>query len=96
MDWKKTHPQKQLLLVIDQFEEVITLCQQEQVRQQFLELLQLGVTTENRLGSIVITLRSDFEAQFLETALKPSWMKSRFVVSQLNHYALKVHRFQWD
>ncbi|MEM9090056.1 MAG: WD40 repeat domain-containing protein, partial [Cyanobacteria bacterium P01_F01_bin.53] len=65
------------------------LCQQEQVRQQFLELLQLGVTTENRLGSIVITLRSDFEAQFLETALKPSWMKSRFVVSQMKREELR-------
>jgi len=82
--WKAANPHKQLLLVIDQFEEVITLCQQERVKQQFLELLHLATSTDNRLGSIVITLRADFEPQFLETVLQPNWMESRFIVPPMS------------
>ena len=89
LSWKKENPQKQLLLVIDQFEEVVTLCQQEEVKQQFLELLRLATSTDERLGSIVITLRADFEPQFLETALQPSWMASRFVVPPMSRDDLR-------
>ena len=84
LSWKKDNPQKQLLLVIDQFEEVITLCQQEQVKEQFLELLRLATSVEDRIGSIVITLRADFEPQFLDTALQPSWMAARFIVPPMS------------
>ena len=87
--WKKKHPKKQLLLVIDQFEEVVTLCRQNRVRQQFLELLVLATSTANRLGSIVITLRSDFEPQFLETALKPIWTSARFNVPPMSRDELR-------
>jgi len=87
--WKKANPDKQLLLVIDQFEEVITLCQQEKVKQQFLELLKLAVSTGERLGSIVITLRSDFEPQFLDTVLQPYWMASRFMVRPMGRGDLR-------
>ena len=89
LSWKKENPQKQLLLVIDQFEEVITLCQQEGVKQQFLELLRLATSTDKRLGSIVITLRADFEPPFLETALQPSWMASRFIVPPMSRDDLR-------
>ena len=82
--WKAANPRKQLLLVIDQFEEVVTLCQQERVKQQFLELLRLATSADNRLGSIVITLRADFEPQFLETVLQPNWMESRFIVPPMS------------
>ncbi|MEM9152019.1 MAG: hypothetical protein AAGB19_16405, partial [Cyanobacteria bacterium P01_F01_bin.3] len=89
LSWKKANPHKQLLLIIDQFEEVITFCQQEKVKQQFLELLQLAISEEDRLGSVVITLRSDFEPQFLETALQPNWMASRFVVPPMGRDDLR-------
>ena len=87
--WKQKHPKKQLLLVIDQFEEVVTLCRQDRVRQQFLELLVLATSTANRLGSIVITLRADFEPQFLETALKPIWPSARFIVPPMSRDDLR-------
>ena len=82
--WKAANPRKQLLLVIDQFEEVITLCQQERVKQQFLELLRLATSADSHLGSIVITLRADFEPQFSETVLQHSWMESRFIVPPMS------------
>jgi hypothetical protein len=36
-NWFKEHPKANLLLVVDQFEELITLCRNDQERQQFLE-----------------------------------------------------------
>ena len=49
-----------LLLVIDQFEEVFTLVEREEERQQFLDLLYHAVTGENQRLWIIITLRADF------------------------------------
>lgn len=51
---------KRLVLVVDQFEEVFTLCQDETQRQQFLECL-LGALeiTENQL-CLILTMRADF------------------------------------
>ncbi|BAZ48638.1 pentapeptide repeat-containing protein [Nostoc sp. NIES-4103] len=49
---------QRLILVIDQFEEVFTLCQNENERQQFFECL-LGALN-NSLLTIVITMRADF------------------------------------
>lgn len=47
-----------LILVIDQFEEVFTLCQDEGERQQFFECL-LGALDASGL-TVVITMRADF------------------------------------
>ena len=50
----------QLLLVIDQFEEVFTLVENPDERQQFLALLHAAVTDDRSPLHIVITLRADF------------------------------------
>src|SRR5205814_966815 len=49
-----------LLLVIDQFEEVFTLVDDEQERQHFLDLLFTAATTSGSRLHVVITLRADF------------------------------------
>ncbi len=91
--WQNTHPQQRLLLVFDQFEEVVTLCEQEKIRQQLFALLQLVTSADNPLANplanVVITLRSDFEPQLLETALKPTWMSSRFLVPPMSRDELR-------
>jgi hypothetical protein len=51
-------PAKRHLLVIDQFEEVFTLCEDRAKQRQFIELL-MGLEVGGRL-SIVTTMRSDF------------------------------------
>jgi energy-coupling factor transporter ATP-binding protein EcfA2 len=51
-------PAKRYLLVIDQFEEVFTLCEDRAKQRQFIELL-MGLEVDDRL-SIVTTMRSDF------------------------------------
>ncbi len=62
-------PDTALLLVIDQFEELYTLCKEAEVRQHFLdELLMTLSTTSNEQASNfhqVITLRADFFGQAL-------------------------------
>ncbi len=49
-----------LLLVIDQFEELFTLCGDESVRRQFLVGLASAVTEERSRLRVVLTLRADF------------------------------------
>lgn len=49
-------PKSEILLLVDQFEELFTLCADEKIRQQFLDQL-LALTEEMR---VVITMRADF------------------------------------
>ena len=115
--WSKQHPQQKLLLVIDQFEELITLSQsrsnpmivneleqqtwwqklksklglsskldgtqvavkQTEEWQQFIELLA-DILKQFPQLSLVLTLRSDFEPRFINSALQSDWANSRFVV----------------
>jgi WD40 repeat protein/serine/threonine protein kinase len=49
-----------LLLFIDQFEELFTLCTDEQHRQHFLEVLHRLVTMDDNYVSVILTLRADF------------------------------------
>ena len=50
----------ELLIVIDQFEEVFTLLEDEDDRQYFLDLLHEAVTDERSRVRIVVTLRADY------------------------------------
>ena len=62
-------PAKRLLLVSDQFEEIYTLCTDQQVRRAFLDLLlnALDVTNfrQQELFTFVLALRTDFLSQAL-------------------------------
>ena len=49
-----------LLLVIDQFEETFLVCEDEDERQQFLNLVQRAVTTPESPIRVVVTLRADY------------------------------------
>ncbi len=86
--WSTTHPNTRLLLVIDQFEELVTLCHSDQERQQFQQLLVLAIRQFEQIH-IVITLRLDFEAPFQKNVLKEFWNKSRFIVSPLTQDELR-------
>lgn len=83
---------KKLLLVIDQFEELITQTQSSQTQQsqdsaeqksewqQFLDVLAIAIQAHAQNIRIVVTLRSDFEPRFLNSALKKYWSIARFPV----------------
>jgi WD40 repeat protein/serine/threonine protein kinase len=50
----------ELVIVVDQFEEVFTLVEDEEIRLQFLELLRVATTSERSRIRVVITLRADY------------------------------------
>ncbi len=61
--WGQRNPDQRLLLVIDQFEELITLCRDEVEQKQFVTLLLEAVEANPNQLRLIITLRSDFEPQ---------------------------------
>jgi len=87
--WRKDKPKVRLLLVIDQFEELITQCQDDEERQEFLGLLEKALTAHPQHLYIVLTLRSDFEPRFLDSPLKSHWMQARFAVRAMRSDELR-------
>jgi len=85
--WNNAHPQMKLLLVVDQFEELVTMCRFEQERQQFLYTLEAALTSSQLY--IVLTLRSDFEPQFLNSAFPSQWMNARFLLRPMTQDELR-------
>lgn len=99
--WSEQRPGIRLLLVIDQFEELITLSSQSKEdkqnkqpnlteSQQFLKLLEATLSAHLPQLSIVVTLRSDFEPRFLNSeALKSYWTQARFPVRAMRSDELR-------
>ena len=69
------------VLVIDQFEELITRCKNEEIKNRFIEILKsfLDIKGKNLL-KIILTLRADFEPRFKDSELDPYWQKGRYTV----------------
>ncbi|MEG4227311.1 caspase family protein [Microcoleus sp. N9_B2] len=88
-NWFKEHPQANLLLVVDQFEELITLCLNDQERQQFLEALAGAIATHPNQLHLILTLRSGFELQFRNTVLEKNWLAARFIVPAMTREELR-------
>ncbi|MEA5595446.1 caspase family protein [Rivularia sp. UHCC 0363] len=84
------NPQSKLMLVIDQTEELFTLCLNDQEREAFLNLLTNLVTNYSDNLRIVLTLRSDFEPQLSNSALEPYWYSSRFIVPAMTREELRA------
>jgi WD40 repeat protein len=78
--WAARAPAGRLLLVVDQFEELITLCRDAREREQFLLLLDRALTAHPDRFRVVLTLRSDFEPQFAKISPRVEWASSRIVV----------------
>ncbi|MBN4006375.1 caspase family protein [Nostoc sp. LPT] len=79
--WSQTNPQIKLLLSVDQFEELITLCKSDEQREQFQKLIENAIAKYPDKIHVVITLRLDFEGQFQNSILKDFWNDdTRFVV----------------
>ncbi|MEH2084358.1 MAG: caspase family protein [Nostoc sp.] len=88
--WSKTHPKTKLLLPVDQFEELITLCKSDEEREQFQKLIRSAIAQYPNNIDIVITLRLDFEAQFQNSILKDFWNDdARFVVPPMTQDELR-------
>ena len=68
------------VLLIDQFEEVITRCTDENERKAFMARLRQVVDDEARIHRVIITVRSDFEPQVSAGDLKADWNAGRCTV----------------
>jgi WD40 repeat protein len=99
--WSEQRPRISLLLIIDQFEELITLSSQHEENQenkqtnltesqQFLKVLEAILAERLPQLSIVVTLRSDFEPRFLNSEeLKSYWTHARFPVRAMRSDELR-------
>jgi WD40 repeat protein len=94
--WSQTQPNTKLLLVIDQFEELITMAQEHQSNpqtdkewQSFLRMLRVALASHHHYLHIVLTLRSDFEPRFLDSPLKAHWRRGRFPVRAMTSDELR-------
>ncbi|WP_017315154.1 nSTAND1 domain-containing NTPase [Mastigocladopsis repens] len=88
-NWFNNNPEAKLMVVIDQFEELITLCKSEE-REQFQKLIKNSLATYSDKIHVVISLRLDFEAQFQTSVLKDFWNSdTRFVVPPMTQDDLR-------
>ncbi|NEO11263.1 MAG: hypothetical protein F6K59_07670 [Moorea sp. SIO3F7] len=101
--WEKNNPNSKLLLFIDQSEEIITLCQNLDERQEFFQQILTAINGHRDKLRVVLTLRSDFEPQVRDaglkfiptdynlgnTVLKNRWHRGRFIVPGMTRGELK-------
>jgi len=89
-EWHKSHPGQRMMLVVDQFEELVTLRRNDEEHELFLTLLARAIRTHPEWMRVVLTLRSDFEPQFAESSLAALWASSaRYVVPPLSQDELR-------
>jgi len=79
-DVEKQLPENgQAVLVIDQYEELITQCEDPAQRRAFESQLAEWLKAFPTLR-VILSLRSDFEPQFEDSPLQPWWAAGRYVV----------------
>jgi WD40 repeat protein len=78
-----------MLIVIDQFEELMTMTRDLSEREAFLSLLVEQLNSNNTKLHIVLTIRADFEAHFQIDSLKVHWHAGRYIVPPLARDELK-------
>ena len=76
------------LVIVDQFEELLTHRTSEQERSGFLGALASALEACPWLH-LVVTVRSDAEPQFHATALEPWWSAARFAVPAMSRDELR-------
>ncbi|NEO71088.1 caspase family protein [Moorena sp. SIO3H5] len=101
--WAKDNPNSKLLLFIDQSEEIITLCQNEDERKEFFQQILKAINAHRDQLRVVLSLRSDFETQVrdagikfvptdynrVNTMLKNRWHSGRFIVPAMTRRELR-------
>jgi WD40 repeat protein len=101
--WAKDNSNSKLLIFIDQSEEIITLCQDENERKEFFQQIFKAINAHEDKLRVVLSLRSDFELQLrnagLEllptvvkignTVLKNRWQSGRFFVPAMTRGELR-------
>ncbi|RIK71647.1 peptidase C14 [candidate division KSB1 bacterium] len=87
--WHENNPDRKLLLIFDQFEDLITSCHAESERKQFLHLLANAIAAHPTWFRIVVIIRADFEPQLSSSQLEPHWKNGRFVIPPMTQDELR-------
>ena len=89
--WRKAHPGQLLLLIVDQLEELVTLCRDDGERRQFLALLAEALRQHPDALRLVVTLRTDFEPQLAQegSPLAGVWAAGRTIVPPMDQADLR-------
>ncbi|MEA5550488.1 hypothetical protein VB713_05765 [Anabaena cylindrica UHCC 0172] len=66
---RQNHPNHRVLLIADQFEEIYTLCNNQEIRCKFLDCLLVSLETATSLSSSATVLVTTMRADFLGNAL---------------------------
>ncbi|MEH1794450.1 WD40 repeat domain-containing protein [Nostoc sp.] len=66
---QQNHPNHRVLLIADQFEEIYTLCNDQEIRRKFLDCLLVSLETLTSLTSSATVLVTTMRADFLGNAL---------------------------
>ncbi len=79
-----------VVLVVDQFEEIFTLCDDDRVRQAFIDNLLGLVQMPGSRHSVILTMRSDFESYVARLPnLQPLFGQAQLRVMPLNANELR-------
>jgi len=88
-DWLAAHPGQKLLLIIDQLEELITLCHDADECLEFQEVLAQLLNRHADQLRIILTLRTDFEPHFAQSPLADRWQQGRVIVPPMGQADLR-------
>ncbi|MCM1984055.1 nSTAND1 domain-containing NTPase [Lyngbya confervoides] len=83
-------PQTPICLIIDQYEELVTLCASVEDRQAFQQLLRDALAAQPETFHVVITLRSDYEPHFRGAGWQSQWTRDRFIVPSMTRQELRA------
>lgn len=85
---KSENSDKKYLLIIDQYEELISQCLKEEDRIAFEKQLAEWLKTYPQLH-IILSVRSDFEPQFESKALSTWWKDGRYIVPSFSQQEIR-------
>lgn len=77
------------VLIVDQLEEVFTICRDQSEREDFLTELKIVAEQKDRIHYLIITVRSDFEFHLKSSALKEYWSDGSYNIPAFSLEELK-------
>lgn len=81
---------KPTVILIDQYEELITQCKSEEERNTFIGFIRQLLEHQRSVNvRVIVTVRSDFEPQFEKLGLETYWSKARFTLSPFSQDELR-------
>ncbi len=83
------HHGRRIALVIDQWEELITLARSDDVSTEFVAVIAELLAAHGDMLRVVVTLRTDFEPNFDRSLLGEQWRDGRFVIAPMSREDLR-------